>query len=63
MSMTYVYKCRDMGYDCSFEYRAAEKKDLLPRIRIHAKYAHNIFEMSQEQLQKVESVIKEEKED
>lgn len=57
--MTFIYKCRDLGYDCSFEYEAEVQKDLLPRIKIHAKYAHNIFEMSEEQIKNVESVIKE----
>ncbi len=57
--MSFTFKCRDLGNDCSFEYEAEIKKDLLPRIKIHAKYAHNIFEMSEEQLKQVESVIKE----
>lgn len=58
--MSFTFKCKDLGYDCSFEYEAEEKKDLIPRIKIHAKYAHNIFEMSDDQLNKVDSVIKEE---
>lgn len=57
--MSFTFKCRDIGYDCSFEYEADVQKDLLPRIKIHAKYAHNIFEMSEDQIKKVESVIKE----
>ncbi len=57
--MPYTFKCRDIGNDCSFEYEANEKKDLLPRIRIHCRYAHNVFEMKPELEQKVESAIQE----
>ncbi len=59
--MAYTFKCKDIGYDCSFEFKAQLKKDLLPRIRIHTKYAHNIFEMSPEMQKKVEDASKEEK--
>jgi predicted small metal-binding protein len=59
--MPYVYKCRDIGYDCSFEFKAQMEKDLMPRIRIHARYAHNIFEMSPEMEKKVQGSFKEEK--
>jgi predicted small metal-binding protein len=54
----YTYHCRDIGYDCSFEFEATEKKDLLPRIRIHSKYAHQVFELPPEMEQKIEAVIK-----
>ncbi|MFG1519522.1 MAG: DUF1059 domain-containing protein [Thermoplasmataceae archaeon] len=55
----YLYRCRDIGYDCSFEFEAAEKKDLMPRIRIHTRYAHQIFEMKEEMIKKIEAAIKE----
>ncbi len=57
--MSYTFKCSDIGYDCSFEYEAQEKKDLMPRIRIHCRYAHNVFEMKPEQEKQIEDSIKE----
>ncbi|MCL5437741.1 MAG: DUF1059 domain-containing protein [Candidatus Thermoplasmatota archaeon] len=57
--MPFSYRCKDIGYDCSFEFRAKEKKDLLPRIKIHTKYAHNVFEMSPDMIKKVEDACRE----
>ncbi|MCL5439685.1 MAG: DUF1059 domain-containing protein [Candidatus Thermoplasmatota archaeon] len=57
--MTFTFKCRDLGYDCSFEYEAKERKDLMPRIKIHYKYAHNVFEMKPDLEQKIDGAIKE----
>ncbi len=58
--MIYRYRCRDSGNDCSFEYSADTKKAVISRIKIHNRYAHGIFEMDDEQIKKVENLIKEE---
>ncbi|MCL5441082.1 MAG: DUF1059 domain-containing protein [Candidatus Thermoplasmatota archaeon] len=55
---TFLYKCRDIGYDCGFEFSAHAREDLMPRIRIHSRYAHNIYEMSEETTKKIEAAIK-----
>jgi len=55
---TFLYKCRDIGYDCGFEFSAHSRDDLMPRIRIHSRYAHNIYEMTDEMKNKVEAAIK-----
>ncbi|QRF76360.1 hypothetical protein Thermo_01881 [Thermoplasmatales archaeon] len=55
---TFLYKCRDVGYDCGFEFSAHSRDDLMPRIRIHSRYAHNIYEMTDEMKKKVEEAIK-----
>ena len=59
MYMTFTFKCKDLGYECSFEYEAKERKDLMPRIKIHYKYAHNVFEMQPDLEKKIDSAIKE----
>ncbi len=55
---TFLYKCRDIGYDCGFEFSAHSRDDLMPRIRIHSRYAHNIYEMTDEMKNKIEAAIK-----
>lgn len=59
MDMSFTFKCKDLGYDCSFEYEAKERKDLMPRVKIHFKYAHNVFEMAPELEKKIDGAIKE----
>lgn len=60
--MSYTFRCKDIGYnECSFEYEAEERKDLMPRVRIHCRYAHNVFEMKPEQEKQIEESIKEKK--
>ena len=59
MFMPFTFDCKDIGNDCSFHYEAAQKKDLMPRIRIHCRYAHNVFEMKPELEQKINESIKE----
>ncbi len=55
----YYFKCRDLGWDCSFEHHASVKEDLLPRIRTHFHYAHRIDEIDPEMEKKIFSVVTE----
>lgn len=55
---TFHYKCREIGYDCGFEFEAHARDDLLPRIAIHSKYAHNIYEMPDDMKKKIQDAIK-----
>ncbi|MCL4341041.1 MAG: DUF1059 domain-containing protein [Candidatus Thermoplasmatota archaeon] len=55
---TYHYRCSDLGYTCSFESEGARQEDLLPRIKMHMKYAHQIQELKPEELEKIKSNFK-----
>ncbi len=57
--MTYYFKCKDLGWGCSFEHHAEKKDDLYPRIRIHFHYAHATNEIDEETLKKIDNVITE----
>ena len=52
------YRCSDLGYQCSFEYEGPKPEDILPRIKMHMKYAHQIQELSPEEIEKVKSKFK-----
>jgi predicted small metal-binding protein len=47
-----------MGYQCSFEYEGPKPEDILPRIRMHMKYAHQVQELTPEQTEKIKSHFK-----
>lgn len=55
----YYFKCSDAGYQCSYEVDAATPEELEPKIRIHARYAHNMFEVPEDKMQNFKSAIKE----
>lgn len=54
------FKCKDIGLDCSFEADSAERKDLLPKIKMHARYAHGYFDVPEDLLKKIDESIREE---
>lgn len=55
----YVFKCSEAGYECSYEVEGATQEELVPKIKIHAKYAHNMFEVPEDKLEKFKTAIKE----
>lgn len=55
----YIFKCSDSGFECSYEVDGATKEELVPKIKIHAKYAHNMFEVPENTLDKFKAAIKE----
>lgn len=55
----YYFKCSDSGYDCTYEVDGATAEELVPKIKIHAKYAHNMFEVPEDKLNQFKAAIKE----
>jgi predicted small metal-binding protein len=55
---TYHYRCSDLGYTCSFESEGPKTEDLIPRIKMHMKYAHQIQELKPEELEKIKANFK-----
>ncbi len=55
----YYFKCSDSGYNCSYEVDGATEEELVPKIKIHAKYAHNMFEVPEDKLNQFKAAIKE----
>ncbi len=59
--MTLVVNCRDVGFDCDGVVKAENERDLLKQVAEHAKSAHGLEEVTQEVVEKVKSVIRQEK--
>ncbi len=55
----YYFKCSDAGYQCSYEVDGATAEELEPKIKIHARYAHNLFEVPEEKMKTFIAAIKE----
>ncbi|MCL5800532.1 MAG: DUF1059 domain-containing protein [Candidatus Thermoplasmatota archaeon] len=53
------FKCKDVGYACSYELDQALRKDMMPSIRIHMKYAHQVWQMPEDLEKKINDAIKE----
>jgi predicted small metal-binding protein len=56
-----VVYCRDVGFDCAGVVRAETEEELLAKVAEHAKAVHHIQKITAEIVQKVKSVIREEK--
>ncbi|MEM0158375.1 MAG: DUF1059 domain-containing protein [Thermoplasmataceae archaeon] len=54
----FKFRCEDIGNKCSFETEAGKADDLMPRIKMHAKYAHGIYEISEDLQNKIKAAIK-----
>ncbi len=54
-----VLKCRDVGFDCDLEIRAASEEEVLRQAAEHAKNVHGT-EVTPEVADKVKSLIQEE---
>ena len=58
--MALVVHCRDVGFDCDGIVRAETEEELLQQVAEHAKSAHGLTEVTDEVVEKVKSVIREE---
>jgi predicted small metal-binding protein len=57
--MAKSFACRDIGIACGFKARAETRKELMEKISEHAKKAHNMRQMDDQTMSKVEAAIKE----
>ncbi len=55
----FSYKCKDVGFECSWEIDQPTEKDVWGKIKIHNRYAHNQFEIPPEYEEKIKAAIKE----
>jgi predicted small metal-binding protein len=60
MTMTKTVYCRDVGFDCEAVVRAETEEDALRQVAEHAQTVHNLSEVSDEVVQKVRSVMRDE---
>ena len=58
--MVYVVNCQDVGFDCDGVVRAETVDELLEQVAAHAQSVHGLTEVTEEIVQKVKSVIREE---
>ena len=56
--MAKKFACRDMGFNCAFEARAENEAELMDKIAVHAREAHNMNRMDAKTMRAVRSVIK-----
>lgn len=56
----FSFKCKDVGMDCGFEVKDADKNSLLMKIADHAKTAHGMAEIPPDLKDKVVAAIKSE---
>lgn len=60
MAKVKVVRCREVGFDCDGVVRAETEEELLAKVAEHAKTVHNLKEITDEIIEKVKSVIREE---
>ncbi len=58
--MTKKFACRDIGIECDFTAEAASTEELVPKIAEHAKTAHNMEQIDEATMAKINAAIKEE---
>lgn len=58
--MTKVVHCRDIGFDCEGVVRAETEAEVLQQVAAHAKEVHNMEEVSEDVVEKVRQVMREE---
>lgn len=58
--MTKVVNCRDVGFDCDGVVRAETEEEVLQKVAEHAKSVHNLETVTEEIVEKVRSVMREE---
>jgi predicted small metal-binding protein len=58
--MEKVIHCRDVGFDCHGVIRAKTEKEALAMAAEHAKTVHGLKEITQEVVEKIKSVMREE---
>lgn len=58
--MTKVVHCRDVGFDCDGVVRAETEEEALQQVAVHAKEVHNLETVTDEIVEKVRSVMRDE---
>jgi predicted small metal-binding protein len=58
--MTKVVYCRDVGFDCDGVVRADTEAEVLNLVAAHAKSVHNLDTVTDEIVEKVRSVMRDE---
>lgn len=58
--MAKVIHCKDVGFDCEGVVQANSEEEVLQMAANHAKTAHGVSELTDEMIQKVKSVIRDE---
>jgi predicted small metal-binding protein len=56
--MTKVVHCRDVGFDCDAVVRAETEEEALKQVAAHAKTVHHLDEVTDEIVEKVRSVMR-----
>ena len=56
--MAYTFKCKDIGFNESFEIKDDNRDELLKLVAMHAQNTHNLKEIPTEIKQKIDSAIK-----
>jgi predicted small metal-binding protein len=56
--MAKVIHCKDVGFDCEGVVRADSEEEVLQLAAKHAKSAHGVTELTNEMVEKVKSVIR-----
>jgi predicted small metal-binding protein len=60
--MMKVVRCRDVGFDCNGVVRAPTEEEALKQVAVHAKEVHGVDPVTPDMVQKVKSVMREERE-
>ena len=55
-----VLRCRDVGFDCDGVMRAETEEEILRQAAEHAKTVHNLSEISEQAIEKIRAVIRDE---
>jgi predicted small metal-binding protein len=55
-----VLRCRDVGFDCDGVIRAETEEEILWQAAEHAKTAHNLSQISEQAVEKIRAVIRDE---
>ena len=58
--MAKVVYCRDVGFDCDGVVRAETEEEALAQVAAHAKSVHNLETVTDEIVEKVRSVMRDE---
>jgi len=58
--MAKVVRCRDVGFDCNGVVRAETDEEVLAQVAEHAKTVHGLENVTEEVVEKVRSVMRDE---
>ena len=53
-------RCRDTGFDCAAVMRAETEEEVLQQAGQHAKTVHNLSEISEQTVEKIRTLIRDE---